>query len=49
MCGCLSSVPPYWGPGPQPRHVPSLGIEPRPFGSQSSAQYTEPHQSGLIA
>ena len=18
---------PYWGPGPQPRHVPSLGIE----------------------
>ena len=27
MCGCLSSVP-YWGPGPQPRHMPSLRIEP---------------------
>ena len=21
MCGCLASTP-YWGPGPQPRHVP---------------------------
>ena len=21
MCGCLSRTP-YWGPGPQPRHVP---------------------------
>ena len=21
MCGCLSYTP-YWGPGPQPRHVP---------------------------
>ena len=27
MCGCLSHAP-YWGPGPQPRHVPWLGIEP---------------------
>ena len=27
MCGCLSNAP-YWGPGPQPRHVPWLGIEP---------------------
>ena len=27
MCGCLWCVP-YWGPGPQPRHVPWLGIEP---------------------
>ena len=26
MCGCLSYTP-YWGPGPQPRHVPWLGIE----------------------
>ena len=26
MCGGLSSAP-YWGPGPQPRHVPWLGIE----------------------
>ena len=27
MCGCLSHAP-YWGPGPKPRHVPWLGIEP---------------------
>ena len=27
MCGCLLCAP-YWGPGPQPRHVPWLGIEP---------------------
>ena len=26
MCGCLSCAP-YGGPGPQPRHVPRLGIE----------------------
>ena len=26
MCGCLSHAP-NWGPGPQPRHVPWLGIE----------------------
>ena len=25
-CVCLSRAP-YWGPGPQPRHVPWLGIE----------------------
>ena len=27
MCGCHSHSP-HWGPGPQPRHVPWLGIEP---------------------
>ena len=27
MCGCLSRGP-YWGPVPQPRHVPWLGIKP---------------------
>ena len=26
MCGCLSCCP-YWGPGPEPRHVPWSGIE----------------------
>ena len=26
-CGCLS-LGPHWEPGPQPRHVPWLGIEP---------------------
>ena len=47
MCGCLSHTP-YWGPGLQPRHVPWLGIEPRPFGSQAGAQSTEPHQPGQV-
>ena len=27
MCGCISHVP-HWGPGPQHRHMPWLGIEP---------------------
>ena len=27
MCGCLSCTP-FWGPGPQPRHVPWWEIEP---------------------
>ena len=27
MCGCPSHAP-NWEPGPQPRHVPRLGIEP---------------------
>ena len=26
MCGCLSHTR-YWGPGPQPRHLPWLGIK----------------------
>ena len=30
MCGCLSCTP-YWRPGPQPQHVPSLGIKPATF------------------
>ena len=28
------SCGPHWGPGPQPRHVPWLGVEPGPFASQ---------------
>ena len=28
MCGCHSHAPVYWGPGPQPRHVLWLGMEP---------------------
>ena len=27
MYGCLLCAP-YWGPGLQPKHVPSLGIKP---------------------
>ena len=30
LCGCLSCTP-YWGPGLQPRHVSSLGINPATF------------------
>ena len=41
-----SHAPPTWGPGPQPRHVPWLGIIQWPFSSQAGAQYTEPHQPG---
>ena len=46
MRGCLLCVP-YWGPALQPRHVPWLGINCRPFGSQAGAQSTKPHQPGL--
>ena len=46
MCGCLSRAL-YRGPGPQPRHVAWLGINPQPFGSQAGAQSTEPRQSGV--
>ena len=27
QCVVASSMPPYWGPSPQPRHVPWLGIK----------------------
>ena len=27
MCACLSHAP-HWGLGPQPRHMPQLGMEP---------------------
>ena len=30
MCGCLLCTP-YWGPGPQHRHVPWEGIKPATF------------------
>ena len=43
---CLSYVL-LRGPGPQPRHVPRLGIEPATLWSQAPAQSTEPHQPGL--
>ena len=45
MCGCLSCAP-YWGPGPQPRHVPWWELNWWPFGSQAGTQSTEPHQPG---
>ena len=47
MCGCISWAP-YWGPGPQPRHVPWLGMEPVTLSFAGRAQSTEPHQPGLL-
>ena len=43
MCGCLSCAP-YWGPGPQPRHVPWPGIEPATFwfSGQHPTHWTTP-------
>ena len=46
MCGCLSRGP-HWGPGPQPRHVTWLGIEPLTLWFADHAQSTELHQPGL--
>ena len=37
---------PYWGPGPQPRHVPQLGLEPAIFWFAGWCSTTEPHQPG---
>ena len=45
MCGCLLCFP-YWGPGPQPRNVSWLGIEPATLWFAARAQSTEPHQPG---
>ena len=50
QCVVAFSTPPtgaHWGPGPQARHVPWLGIEPVTL-CFSGTQSTEPHQSGLI-
>ena len=44
MCDCLLHAP-TWGPGPKPRHVPWLGIQPVTL--QDGTQSTELHQSGL--
>ena len=43
MFGCLSCAP-YWGPGPKPRHVSWLGIEPVTlwFAGQHSIHWATP-------
>ena len=43
MWGCFSRAP-YWGPGPQPRHVPWLGIEPATlwFSGRPSIHWATP-------
>ena len=47
MCGCLSRAP-YWGPGPQPRCVPWLGIEQATLWFAGQHLTTEPHQPELV-
>ena len=37
---------PYWGPGPQPRHVPWLAIKPATLWFAAHTQFTELHQPG---
>ena len=46
MCGYLLSAP-YRERGPQPRHVPWLGIELVTFWFAARAESTELHQPGL--
>ena len=47
MCSCLSCGP-HWGPGPQPRHVPRVGIELETLWFTAHSQSTELHHPGLI-
>ena len=42
MCGCLSSAP-YWGPGPKPRHMPCVEIEPATVWFTDRCLIPEPH------
>ena len=48
MCGCLSHTP-YWRLGPQPRQVPSLGIEPTTpwFAGWHSIHWATPARAKL--
>ena len=39
MCGCLSCAP-YWGPNPQPRHVPPF--PPSPWNQTGSPLMSRP-------
>ena len=50
MCGCLSCAL-HWGPGPQPRHVPWLGIEPLTFGfsGRCSIHWATPARAQLTS
>ena len=43
----LPLLQPHWGSGPQPRHVPWLGIKPTIFWFAACAQSTELYQPGL--
>ena len=46
MCDYFLCAP-YWGPGPQPRHVPWLGIQPAMLWFAGRHSTTEPHQPWL--
>ena len=43
LCGCLLHAP-YWGPDPQPRHVPLLVIKWVTLWCEAGTQSNEPHQ-----
>ena len=44
---CWLTCTPYWGPGPQPRHVPWLGIKQDTLWfTDPLVQFTEPHNQG---
>ena len=47
VCGCLLCTS-YWGPGPQPRHVPWVGIEPVTlwFTEWQSIHWATPARAG---
>ena len=47
MCSCLLHAS-YWELGPQPRHVPWLGIKPATLWFATQAQSTELHQPGPV-
>ena len=49
VCGCLFHAP-YWGLGLQPRHVPSLGIEPATlwFAGCQSVHWATPHRLNFL-
>ena len=50
MCGCLSCAS-YWGPGPQPRHVPWVGMKPATFwfsGWHSLSHTSQGHKYDLF-
>ena len=49
MCGCLPHTP-YWGPGPQPRHVPWLGIELETLwlAGQHSIHWATPARANIL-
>ena len=49
MCGCFSHTL-NWGPGPQPRHVPWLGIEPATlwFAGRHSIHWAAPARTKIL-